>query len=440
MRVSPFCAALVFALLVRVAVLPLPGTQDMDPWKIWSYAATQDLTGMFGVGGTPPTRGEVRWGDHVTTVNYPPFFLYEYAVVGYAYGWLFPGFPDGVPLVIAVKLPILAANVGLTWLLFATVRRVSGSVAAARWAALAYCLNPATLFGGEMLGYVDALMSLPAVWSLVLAHDRKAGWAGVLVAISVATKPQGLFIGPALALVLWQTGGLRAMAWAGLACASTLCVLVLPFAVRGAMGNMWLAFGSYYARRDTMSAFAANLGWIVNWFLRSWFAYPELGWRAFLQLVPRPLKISRFQELGFPNPRPFCGAAVALVTLWGMWAASRARDLAMMAALGAFTVHAAFVLNVGMHENHQLLEVPLIVLAAALRPRFRPLALVVSATMALSINILFGIGLGWGWAVPRTVTGLDLSVVLAFVNLASLGWFAALLWRESSRSPLEATR
>lgn len=214
------------------------------------------------------------------------------------------------------------------------------------------------------------------------------------------------------------------MVRAGTAFLGALLVAVLPFAARGALGNMWLAFGSFYERRDTMSAFAANIGWIINWALRSWLSVPQRGWAAFLQVVPRPLAISRFRELGYPNPRPV-GATLVLVTVgWAMWIARHVRDLAVAAALGAFTVHAFFVLNVGAHENHQLLEIPLLVLAAGLRPGFRPLLVAVSAIVALNINFYYGISLGWGWAVPRRITGLDISVVLAFANVTVLVWFA----------------
>ena len=411
-------------LAIRVATLPLPGNDDVIAWKIWTYAAAHDVTGMYGVGGTPPTRGVVRWGERSGTVNYPPVFLYEYALVGRLYRLLFPAFPDTVALVAAVKLPVLFANMGLTWLLFATVRRLTGREDAARWTAVAYWLNPATLVGGEMLGYVEPLFTLPAVAGLVAAFLGRPWWGGALVAAAVATKPQGLLIGPAFALLLWQSGGLAAMVRAGTAFLGALLVAVLPFAARGALGNMWLAFGSFYERRDTMSAFAANIGWIINWALRSWLSVPQRGWAAFLQVVPRPLAISRFRELGYPNPRPV-GATLVLATVgWAMWIARHVRDLAVAAALGAFTVHAFFVLNVGAHENHQLLEIPLLVLAAGLRPGFRPLLVAVSAIVALNIYFYYGISLGWGWAVPRRITGLDISVVLAFANVTVLVWFA----------------
>ena len=422
-----FLAAIGFGLLVRLATIPLPGHDDVITWKIWSYAATQDLTGMYGVGGSPPERGIVQWGEHRTTVDYPPFFLYEYAVVGRLFRAAFPGYPDGLALLAAVKLPVLLANGAMTWLLYMAVWTATRREAPAQWAALAYWLNPATMFGGEMLGYVDPLLTLPAVAGLVLAWRGRRFWAGALVAIAVATKPQAILIGPAFALLLWQSAGLAGVMQAGITFGATLFAIVLPFMLRGAMGNMWLAFGSFYARRDTMSAFAANIGWLINWGLRSWFAVPELGWQAFLQVVPRPLAISRFQELGYPNPRPICATVIAVVIAWATWVAARGRDLGIAAAFGAFTVHTFFVLNVGMHESHQLFEVPLLVLAAALRPALRPIAIVVSTIITLNINFYYGISLGWGWAIPRQITGVDVSVALAFLNIATLAWLGSAL-------------
>ncbi len=434
-----FLPALALGLLLRIASLPLPGHDDVITWKIWSYAATQDVTGMYGVGGEPPERGVVRWGERWSTVDYPPFFLYEMAIVGRIFAALYPTYPDGWRLLIAVKLPVLLANALLTWLLFATVRSVSGRDSTARGAALAYWLNPATLFGGELLGYVDPLLTLPATAGLVLAWYGRRFSAGVLIAVAVATKPQAVLVGPAFAVLLWQSAGLTGVLQAAVAFAATLLAIVLPFALRGATGNMLLAFGSFYERRDTMSAFAANAGWLINWGLRSWFGVPELGWRAFLQVVPRPLAISRFQELGYPNPRPICTAVVAIGVGWAMWTVRRTRlDLGTIAALAAFTVHTVFVLNVGMHESHQLFEVPLIVLAAALCPALRPLAVAVSAIITLNINFYYGIGLGWGWAIPRQITGIDISVALAFANLAALLWFAVRL-ASPPRRPSAAT-
>jgi len=428
-------AALALGLSLRLASLPLPGHDDVITWKIWSFAATTDVTGMYGVGGSPPERGIVRWGERWSTVDYPPFFLFEYAVVGWVYKQLYPQYPNGLPLLIALKLPVLTAGAALTWLLFSTVRRVCGRVEPARGAALGYWLNPATIFGGEMLGYVDPLLTLPSVAGLVLAWHGKRYWAGVAVGVAVMTKPQAMLIGPVVMWSLWRTVGVTGLAHAGAAFAVTTLAILTPFALRGALSNMWLAFGSFYERRDTMSAFAANVGWLINWSLRSWFGVPELGWRAFLQVVPRPLAITRFQELGYPNPRPIGAALVATCLLWAVWVVRHARDLGTIAALGAFTVHAFFVLNVGMHESHQLLEIPLLVLAASLRPDLRAPAVAVSTIVTLNINTYYGIGLGWGWAVPRSITGVDLIVALAIANVVTLVWLAVRLASPRQQDP-----
>ena len=428
-----FAAALVLGLVVRVATLPLPGHDDVVLWKVWSYAATHDVLGMYGVGGTPPTRGVVRFRDTAVTVDYPPFFLYEWAIVGGTYRALFPKYPNTLALTVAVKLPSLIANLALTAVFFVVVRRASGRVEPARWAALAYWLNPATIVGGEMLGYVDPLYFLPAIGGIALASFGRPLPAGVLVAMAVATKPQGILVGPAFALALWQGGGVRAVVSAAATFCGTLAVIVLPYYVHDALPNMWLAFGSFDERRDTMSAYAANVGWIINWWLRSRMGLPDVGFpRAFLRFVPVPLSITRFRALGYPNPRPIGRIAIIAATAWAMWVTRRRKELAFAAALGAFTVHAFFVLGTGMHEHHQLLEVPLLVLAAALRPAFRTLYFVVSGIVALNINYVYGAGNGIGWAVPRMITGIDLSVLLSLFNVGVLIWFAHRLRAEAT--------
>jgi hypothetical protein len=431
-----FLDALALGLFLHVVVLLMPGHDDVPGWKVWAFNGAQDVTAMYGVGGNPPERRVVSFAGWTTAVDYPPFFLYEYAIVGRLYRALYPGFPDSTALLVAVKLPVLLASMGLTALLFFVVRRISGRDEPARWAAFAYWLNPAMIVGGEMLGYVDPLNYLPAIAGLSLAWFGRPWLAGICVAIAVSTKPQGILIGPAFALALWLTGGLRALAAATVTFAGSLAAIVLPFYLRGSLPNMILAFGSYDVRRDSMSAYAANVGWIANWWVRSQENLPAMGFpAAFLQRVPNPLSITRFVQLGYFDPRPLARVCVIALTGWAAAVVSRARDLAMVSALAAFTVHAYFVLSANMHESHQLFEVPLLVLASALRPRFRSLLAVVSAIVTLNINLLYGAGLSMGWAVPRMVTGIDLSVLLAFVNIGVLVWFAYEIASEA-RSPL----
>jgi hypothetical protein len=429
---SVFVALLLLGAIVRIAALPSPGTEDVRTWKIWAYAGSKAITGVYGVGGDPPTRGVLQWAGFETTVDYPPAAMYELALVGLVYRAFDPAARDSAWLTAAIKVPGLICTVLLTGLLAWTARRMTGSTIAARWVALAYWLNPAVILNGELLGYLDPLMMLPGIAALVLLHVGAPAAAGVSLAVSVLTKPQAILLVPACALAAWRSGGAVALARTAVAGAVCTAILMLPFAVAGALPNMWLAFGSFYARRDILSGNAANLWWIVNYALRAWYQIPRLGFpEAFLVPVPRIMAISTFQEVGFPNPRPGAMAAVVATVGWGLWRLRRTRDLELHALAAAFTVHAFFVLNVGVHEHHMMLSVPLLALAASLRPSLRPIFYAISAIVALNMNLFYGIGRGWGWVVPRLLLGIDMSVLLSVANAAALVWHARILSREA---------
>jgi dolichyl-phosphate-mannose-protein mannosyltransferase len=419
------------ATVVRLAALPLRGTEDVGTWKIWMIAASKDVTTVYGVGGNPPVRGVLEWKQQSTTVDYPPVALYELGAMGLIYRLFDAEFADGRVLTAAVKVPGFLFGIAIAAFLWWAVGRLTGDGGQARWAAIAYWANPATIMNGEVLGYLDPLMMLPAVAALVFVHIGLAEWAGASLAIAMLTKPQALLIAPVCALAAWRCGGRRALVTAIVAGTITAGVIVLPYALIGALPNMWLAFGSFYARRDILSGYAANIWWIANYVLRAWNQIPRLGVAgAYLAPVRRIMAISTFQDYGFPNPRPFGTLLVILASLWGLWRLRAARDLALHALGAAFIVHAFFVLSVGVHEHHLMLAVPLLALAAALRPSLRPLFWVVSAIVALNMNLFYGIGVGLGWSPPRGMLLIDLSVLLSIANVLALIWHGRILARE----------
>jgi hypothetical protein len=426
-------ATVAFVAAIRIAALPLRGTEDVLTWKIWAIAASKNVTTVYGVGGQPAVRGELHWLHHSTTVDYPPVALYELGAAGLVYRLFDADFADRPALTAAVKTPGLIFGVALTLFLWWTVLRMTGDRARATWAALAYWANPATILNGEVLGYLDPLMMLPAIASLVLLHLGAPEWAGASLAVAMLTKPQALLLAPIIVLGAWRTGGARAVVASGVGGAVTATVIFLPYALIGALPNVWLAFGSFYARRDILSGYAANIWWIANYVLRAWYQIPRLGATgAFLAPVRRIMAVSTFQELGFPNPRPFGTASVLLASAWSLWRIRRAGDLAVHALGAAFMVHAFFVLSVGVHEHHMMLAVPLLALAAALRPSIRRLFWVVSLIVALNMNVFYGIGMGLGWSLPRGLLLVDFSVLLSLANLAALVWHGRVLVREAA--------
>jgi hypothetical protein len=438
MRRHPLFLALVLAsALVRLAALPLPGTEDVPAWKHWAYSGSKDILGVYGIGGDPPVRGLMQWGELFTTTDYPPVAMYEMALVGVVYRAIWPDFPDAWPLTVAVKLPGLCAGALLTLSLFVAVRRLTGRDDAARWAALAYWANPATIVNGEVLGYLDPLVMLPATGAFLLASGGHPALAGASLGLALLTKPQALLVGPAFVWLVWSTSRGRGLARAAAGGMAAIVAGVLPYALAGALPNMWLAFGSWSARRDILSGYAANLWWIVTWLARAYDSIDAYGFPgAFLRPVRRILAITNFTALGLPHPRPYGTAFVAIALGTSFWLARRTRDPGVLAGLAAFTVHTFFTLAVSVHEHHLMLAVPLLAIAGALRPAFRPVLVGASAVCALNMNLFYGISAGWGWAIPRDLTPIDASVLLAFANVGLYVWHGRALVAEA-REPID---
>ena len=434
-------------ILIRAVALPGPGTGDLTVWKVWSYNARHAVGDMYGVGGTPLERRELAYAGATAVVDYPPLALYELGLAGQAYWiWSRRHFPNTTPLNAFVKLPGLVAEIGLTLLLYAVVRTQLG-VGAGRLAAAAYWLNPAALINASILGYLDAQYVLPAVAAVAAAATGWPSLAGALIAAAILTKAQGLFIAPAVALAIWTIGApekrLERLASAAAAGLVTTAAIVAPIVVAGGWPNMVQALGRL-AHHDMLSANAANLWWVIGYLLRAWYSMHDLGVWAALTAPARILGIERVIDLGYPDPRTIGIVLTIAAMAWAFWIAYKstiqsairspqsAIEVWLVAGVAAFSVHAYVTLSAQVHENHLFAAVPLLVLASAGRRAFRPIAIGVSAVAALNLNLFYGFGDDVGYALPRAITIVDLTVILALLNCLLLSWHAAVLRRECS--------
>ena len=432
-----FLAAIVVGTIVRLAALTLPGTADMGVWKLWTYGgAVEAPTRLYGIGGTPTEWRVVQWERAAGTVVYPPLALYELAGVGRIYRSLNGGaFPNTVALTVAIKLLIVAMEFGLLWLIFVAVRRTAG-INAARWAAAAYWLNPSMILAGSMLGYLDPLYMLPAAGAIVAAG---VGWpfaSGALVAAATLTKPQGVVLIPAAMLALLAAGSSRAILRECVAFASggvlVTAAVVGPIVAVGGLPNLVLAM-SRLAHHDMLSGNATNLWWIIGYVLRVIYAVGDMGTWGAITMRTRILAISRVLELGYPNPRVIGTALTIAAAMWALWTARRVRGWVLLSAVGAFLMHAYATLASQVHENHLYAAVPLLVLVAAQKPRYRPILWAVSAIFFLNLNLFYGISeyaYRGQYVIPRNITVIDLSVLVSVANCAVLAWHAVVLRRE----------
>jgi hypothetical protein len=427
---------LIVGALARLWLLPVPGSPDMGSWKIWTYVGASDPTGLYGVGGSPPERRLLVWGREAGTTEYPPLALYQMSAVGWIYKHIDRRFGNSPALNALVKLPGVLAEVAFVWTMLTWGRRVFGERPAAA-IALGLWLHPAMIVNGAGLGYLDAQMAIPAALSLVAAVAGRPMLAGSLAACSVLTKAQGLFACPAIAiaLVAGRRDAWRHLLLAASGAAVAGAAILLPIAVRGAWPNMIQALGRL-AAHDMLSGNALNLWWIVTWAARVVDTHRDAGWAAALTIRTRILQVSDFARFAGWNVKPIGTALVVLSLAAGSWLARGVRRPETLALFAAWSVLAYVMFGVQVHENHGLLAVPFLMIAAGLRRDWRPVCWTASLIVGLNMYLFYGLGDGRAPLVDRMMTGIDLSVLLSVLNVAVLAWLTNALFRPDPEPPV----
>lgn len=168
--------------------------------------------------------------DKLGPAGYPPpwplvlglLYLLSYAVV-----------PDLLLYNFALKLPVIAANVGLAYLVAAVLKELGASPAVARRAWVLMLFNPVLLYFGAAWGQIDAIAAALAIWALTTLWRRRTTASAALLALSVCLKPITLPVVPAGLLHAWRQGWRRAVRFAAVLVAVAAVVVVTPFAALG---------------------------------------------------------------------------------------------------------------------------------------------------------------------------------------------------------------
>lgn len=433
-----FAVALAAGVVIRMAALPLPGAGDVDPWKVWSYhAVTDGVTKLYGT-GSPPAYTDFTFHDKIAPVNYPPLALYELAVVGRAYALATGGrFPDTVALTVALKLLPVVFEAGIVVLLFVAIRSTAGA-ARARWAVVSFWLNPAALASASVGGYLDTLIAVPALAAVAAAAAGRPVAAGALVAGAALTKPQGALVLPAVLLAVWNRSDAQSGArWKSLAATSAgglavSAIILAPVAAAGAWPNMVFMLKTMGDDRS-LSMSAYNFWWLAGHAMTT--GYASMRGVSLWTALTSPVVYVSFDRAaahGLPYLRTAGTALAAIGIGWALWIGRRVSDLPLVSAVAAFSVCSYALLATRVHENHVFVAIPLLVVAAAGRKRFTPILCAVSAWFTLNV-VFYGITDDGRFSIPRSLTVVDTTLLVALLGCLSLFWFARVLYAECVR-------
>jgi hypothetical protein len=119
------------------------------------------------------------------------------------------------------------------------------------------------------------------------------------------------------------------------------------------------------------------------------------------------------------------------VALWAFWQVRGHRDVALIAAMGAFVFHVYFVFAVNVHENHLVYAIPLVGLTALTETRYWRLYVGLSVFVLMNLLVFYGLGrdftamdrIRWFW--PLTLLGSVAGIALLWHHWRLFRWLIA---------------
>jgi hypothetical protein len=398
---DPWLWALVLAgLLIRLpAISHVYYPHDIAFWKSWlTYSTSFGLQNVYGL--------------DLPGQTYPPVLLYLLFGLGSMYRGIWPQAQDTPILTAFVKIPAIAGDLAAAILLAVYARRHkrAGSLGA-RAAAAILAFHPALFWLSSLWGQVDILHGGLAAGAWAAAIAGSAGWAGALAALGILTKPQGLIVAPAIAVLLAARAGRRGLVRAALFGAAVIVAVTLPFVLAGfasALVKIYAGAGSVYPYL-TLKAF--NLWWCVVAASRT--AGDALGLRDDIRLLG-PITA---HAIGLAL---FLGAtAWILRRCWLLGRRGCGMDPSRAWRLLTLQWLAFFLLPTQIHERYLVPALLSLAPAAVLEKRWRWIYAVLS--LGVLVNLMFVVpGAAAIQPVIRIVSGQGVLVALAFAVIAAV--------------------
>ena len=226
---TPDRRILLFSIFLQLALAPLFG----HPYDSRIFMGTGYLV---GTGHTPYVAQDLMPVFHhlyfniQTTIGYPPPWP---LVLGLIYRSVYAVVPNLLAYNMAIKIPAIAANIGLAYLVAAILQNLGARPAACRKAWVALLFNPMLIYFGAAWGQIDAIDALLALWALVLLYAGRRGASAALLALAVCFKPIAVpLLLVALASLLggaWR----QAVRYAAMFLIGVLAFYALPFFLFG---------------------------------------------------------------------------------------------------------------------------------------------------------------------------------------------------------------
>jgi hypothetical protein len=166
----------------------------------------------------------------ITTVGYPPPWA---LLLGLIYLLTYKVHPNLLLYNLAIKIPIIAANICLAFLVSHVLKRSGVEEKSARRAWAFMLFNPFLLYASSAWGQFDSIVALLALVALWLLSQGKTAGSAILLALAIAFKPTALAIVPAVLIFLLGRPFRQVTWYFSLLIISALLFFVAPFVILG---------------------------------------------------------------------------------------------------------------------------------------------------------------------------------------------------------------
>jgi hypothetical protein len=162
----------------------------------------------------------------MTSTGYPPPWA---LVLGVIYRMVYTAVPNLLVYNLAIKIPIIAANICLAYLVAHILINMGASRADSRRAWIFLLLNPLLLYFGSAWGQFDSIVACLALLSIVFLYKEHLDLSAMILALSVSFKPTSL---PILFVALFYLAGKKyqgVLRYFGVFLLSTFLFSIFPF-------------------------------------------------------------------------------------------------------------------------------------------------------------------------------------------------------------------
>lgn len=240
----------------------------------------QDLTAVFNNSAF----------QGMTSVGYPPPWP---LLLGFLYRMVYAVIPNLLVYNLAIKIPIILANIALAFLVADILKNLGAESALIRRAWIFMLLSPLLLYFASAWGQFDSIVALLSLSSLVLLDAGKLKSSALLLALAISFKPIALPILPVALVYLVGKSARQTINYLVIFCASVILFCLVPFIVFGwdptPIIHGWNAHFTVGGGMSYMSFFELLRGSYQlpgQWWLLGLLWVPALG-IAILALRPR---------------------------------------------------------------------------------------------------------------------------------------------------------